>query len=173
MDEIPAARHRNSTNSSRTGQSVRSSRSRPITASSSLRSRPLVSSTRSSAGERCSISASIRSPSPRCCWVRPTKIMAIVEPASPASTGRLDDLSATPRVPTRSSTRRWRRERRREPRSRVRKPELRSTETSTRPDAFSLISPDGTVRRFEFDTQGRGLHYEAAEVARCVRCGTP
>lgn len=39
------------------------------------------------------------------------------------------------------------------------------------PGAFSLISPDGTVRRFEFETKGRGLHYEAAEVARCVRSG--
>ncbi len=39
------------------------------------------------------------------------------------------------------------------------------------PSAFSLIAPDRTVRRFEFATQGRGLHYEAAEVARCVRSG--
>jgi len=39
------------------------------------------------------------------------------------------------------------------------------------PGAFSLITPDGASRRFEFTTQGRGLHYEAAEVARCVRSG--
>jgi predicted dehydrogenase len=39
------------------------------------------------------------------------------------------------------------------------------------PGAFSLITPDGAARRFEFATQGRGLHYEAAEVARCVRSG--
>jgi predicted dehydrogenase len=39
------------------------------------------------------------------------------------------------------------------------------------PGAFSLITPSGEVRRFEFATQGRGLHYEAAEVARCVRSG--
>jgi hypothetical protein len=39
------------------------------------------------------------------------------------------------------------------------------------PGAFSLINPDGVTRRFEFATQGRGLHYEAAEVARCVRSG--
>jgi predicted dehydrogenase len=39
------------------------------------------------------------------------------------------------------------------------------------PGAFSLITPNGEVRRFEFATQGRGLHYEAAEVARCVRSG--
>jgi predicted dehydrogenase len=39
------------------------------------------------------------------------------------------------------------------------------------PGAFSLITPNGEVRRFEFATQGRGLHYEAAEVARCVRNG--
>jgi predicted dehydrogenase len=39
------------------------------------------------------------------------------------------------------------------------------------PSAFSLIASDRSVRRFEFATQGRGLHYEAAEVARCVRSG--
>ena len=39
------------------------------------------------------------------------------------------------------------------------------------PGAFSLITPDGALRRFEFATEGRGLHYEAAEVARCVRSG--
>jgi len=39
------------------------------------------------------------------------------------------------------------------------------------PGAFSLITPDGAARRFEFATEGRGLHYEAAEVARCVRSG--
>jgi predicted dehydrogenase len=39
------------------------------------------------------------------------------------------------------------------------------------PGAFSLITPDGAAQRFEFATQGRGLHYEAAEVARCVRSG--
>jgi predicted dehydrogenase len=39
------------------------------------------------------------------------------------------------------------------------------------PSAFTLITRNGTSRRFEFATQGRGLHYEAAEVARCVRGG--
>jgi predicted dehydrogenase len=39
------------------------------------------------------------------------------------------------------------------------------------PSAFSLITRTGESRRFEFSTQGRGLHYEAAEVARCVRSG--
>ncbi len=39
------------------------------------------------------------------------------------------------------------------------------------PSAFSLKTRDGSVRRFEFSTQGRGLHYEATEVARCLRQG--
>jgi predicted dehydrogenase len=39
------------------------------------------------------------------------------------------------------------------------------------PSAFSLISRDGDARRFEFETQGRGLHFEAAEVARCIQSG--
>lgn len=39
------------------------------------------------------------------------------------------------------------------------------------PSAFSLKTRDGSVRRFEFPTQGRGLHYEATEVARCLRDG--
>jgi predicted dehydrogenase len=39
------------------------------------------------------------------------------------------------------------------------------------PSAFSLITRAGQAQRFEFATQGRGLHYEAAEVARCVRSG--
>jgi hypothetical protein len=39
------------------------------------------------------------------------------------------------------------------------------------PSAFTLITRAGEAQRFEFPTQGRGLHYEAAEVARCVRGG--
>jgi hypothetical protein len=39
------------------------------------------------------------------------------------------------------------------------------------PSAFSLITRTGESRRFEFPTEGRGLHYEATEVARCVRGG--
>ena len=39
------------------------------------------------------------------------------------------------------------------------------------PSAFTLIGRGGESRRFEFATQGRGLHYEAAEVARCIRGG--
>ena len=39
------------------------------------------------------------------------------------------------------------------------------------PYAFTLIARTGESRRFEFSTQGRGLHYEAGEVARCVRNG--
>jgi predicted dehydrogenase len=37
------------------------------------------------------------------------------------------------------------------------------------PSAFTLVSREGASKRFEFSTQGRGLHYEAAEVARCLR----
>ena len=39
------------------------------------------------------------------------------------------------------------------------------------PTSFSLISRTGARQRFEFSTQGRGLHYEASEVARCLREG--
>jgi predicted dehydrogenase len=39
------------------------------------------------------------------------------------------------------------------------------------PSAFSVITREGEARRFEFETQGRGLHFEAAEVARCIRSG--
>jgi predicted dehydrogenase len=39
------------------------------------------------------------------------------------------------------------------------------------PSAFSLKTRDGSARRFEFSTQGRGMHYEASEVARCLREG--
>ena len=39
------------------------------------------------------------------------------------------------------------------------------------PSAFSVITRAGEARRFEFETQGRGLHFEAAEVARCIRSG--
>jgi predicted dehydrogenase len=39
------------------------------------------------------------------------------------------------------------------------------------PSAFSLITRAGDERRFEFPTQGRGLHFEAAEVARCLQSG--
>jgi predicted dehydrogenase len=36
------------------------------------------------------------------------------------------------------------------------------------PTSFSLVARDGTSQRFEFATQGRGLHYQASEVARCI-----
>jgi predicted dehydrogenase len=39
------------------------------------------------------------------------------------------------------------------------------------PTSFTLISRDGEGRRFDFPTTGRGLHYEAEEVARCLREG--
>jgi predicted dehydrogenase len=39
------------------------------------------------------------------------------------------------------------------------------------PSSFSLTTRAGDTRRFEFTTQGRGLHYEAAEVARCIQSG--
>jgi len=39
------------------------------------------------------------------------------------------------------------------------------------PSAFSLITRAGEARRFEFETQGRGLHFEAAEVARLSGTG--
>ena len=36
---------------------------------------------------------------------------------------------------------------------------------------FDFIDRSGTAKRFEFAREGRGLHYEAQEVARCVRAG--
>lgn len=39
------------------------------------------------------------------------------------------------------------------------------------PTAFSLIPRNGDIRRFMFETVGRGLHYQAREVARCIAAG--
>jgi predicted dehydrogenase len=39
------------------------------------------------------------------------------------------------------------------------------------PSSFTFVTRAGASRRYEFATQGRGLHYEAAEVARCLREG--
>ena len=39
------------------------------------------------------------------------------------------------------------------------------------PTSFSLISREGSAERFDFATDGRGLHYQADEVARCIREG--
>lgn len=36
------------------------------------------------------------------------------------------------------------------------------------PTSFTLIARSGESERFEFATEGRGLHYEASEVARCI-----
>ena len=39
------------------------------------------------------------------------------------------------------------------------------------PSSFTLISRDGSADRFEPPHEGNGLHYEADEVARCLRAG--
>jgi predicted dehydrogenase len=39
------------------------------------------------------------------------------------------------------------------------------------PSSFSLITRDGTTTRFDPPYEGKGLHYEADEVARCLRAG--
>jgi predicted dehydrogenase len=39
------------------------------------------------------------------------------------------------------------------------------------PTSFILKLRDGKSERFEFAHEGRGLHYEAEEVARCIRAG--
>jgi predicted dehydrogenase len=39
------------------------------------------------------------------------------------------------------------------------------------PTSFTLIGRGGETERFEFASVGRGLHYQAAEVARCLREG--
>jgi predicted dehydrogenase len=39
------------------------------------------------------------------------------------------------------------------------------------PTSYSLISRSGEVERFEFAVEGRGLHYQAIEVARCISEG--
>jgi predicted dehydrogenase len=39
------------------------------------------------------------------------------------------------------------------------------------PTSFRLITRTGEEERFSFETQGRGLHYQALEVARCLSQG--
>jgi predicted dehydrogenase len=39
------------------------------------------------------------------------------------------------------------------------------------PTTFALITREGDEQHFDFSTQGRGLHYQAQEVARCLRAG--
>ncbi len=39
------------------------------------------------------------------------------------------------------------------------------------PTAFTLSLRTGESTRYEFETEGRGLHYQAVEVARCIRSG--
>lgn len=39
------------------------------------------------------------------------------------------------------------------------------------PTTFTLITRGGERRRFEFESRGRGLHYQASEVARCIAAG--
>ena len=39
------------------------------------------------------------------------------------------------------------------------------------PTSFSVISRDGATSRQEFSSSGRGLHYQAIEVARCIGTG--
>ena len=39
------------------------------------------------------------------------------------------------------------------------------------PNSFSLIQRNGDLRRYEFSDEGRGLHHEAVEVAKCIAVG--
>jgi predicted dehydrogenase len=39
------------------------------------------------------------------------------------------------------------------------------------PTSFTVITKDGERERFSFETRGRGLNYQAQEVARCLREG--
>lgn len=39
------------------------------------------------------------------------------------------------------------------------------------PSSYTVITKEGQRERFTFETRGRGLHYEAREVARCLREG--
>ncbi|MFI5036614.1 MAG: Gfo/Idh/MocA family protein [Acidimicrobiales bacterium] len=39
------------------------------------------------------------------------------------------------------------------------------------PTSFAVISRDGQVTEYGFETTGRGLHYQASEVARCLGAG--
>ena len=39
------------------------------------------------------------------------------------------------------------------------------------PGPFTLVQRNGEERVYEFATVGRGLHYEASEVARCIEVG--
>jgi len=36
------------------------------------------------------------------------------------------------------------------------------------PSSFTLITREGETQRFDFSTEGRGLHYQAQEVAKCL-----
>jgi predicted dehydrogenase len=39
------------------------------------------------------------------------------------------------------------------------------------PTSYTVITKEGVSDRFNFETRGRGLHYQALEVARCLREG--
>ena len=39
------------------------------------------------------------------------------------------------------------------------------------PTTFSVITKEGERQQFDFETRGRGLNYQAEEVARCLRKG--
>jgi predicted dehydrogenase len=39
------------------------------------------------------------------------------------------------------------------------------------PSSFTLIQRSGEQQQFHFTTEGRGLHYQAIEVARCIAQG--
>jgi len=39
------------------------------------------------------------------------------------------------------------------------------------PTSFAVVARDDTVREYRFSTRGRGLHYQASEVARCLAGG--
>ena len=39
------------------------------------------------------------------------------------------------------------------------------------PTSFGVVPRVGDVRRYTFETQGRGLHYEASHVAQRIRAG--
>ncbi len=39
------------------------------------------------------------------------------------------------------------------------------------PTAFSVVGRDGTSTRHQFEVRGRGLHFQAVEVARCLAAG--
>ena len=137
-----------------------------------LRSIPVSGSSRPNlAAAPCSISGSIPSPSPQCCWAdlsgsaaldrarvhgrRRAGVHGLWLAGGAQSILAARRSRALPRRACVSGTR-----------ARV---EIDGDFYA--PTTFSVITKEGEREQFTFETSGRGLHYQAEEVARCLREG--